>query len=136
MRLQSPVFISVTDFFRKLQYAISDPCDSEARVLKYYSKTPWLFLDDIGAKRGTDYVNEKLFELLEYRLTNDLPTCFTSDLDLDRLEKHFNIPTSEGSGRRLTERIVEMCEVHELTGKSWRLKPMAKNEYRLPYADD
>ena len=141
LRLHSPTFITLTGLFCKLQEAINDPYNSEARVLKEYSHANWLFLDDIGAKRGTDYVNEKMFELLDYRLTNDLPTCFTSDLDLDQLEKHFEIAKSEGSGRRLTERILEMCEISNLSGSSWRRstpRPStpAKKSFGAYQADD
>jgi hypothetical protein len=41
--------------------------------------------DDLGAQRRTDYSEEKLFEIVNYRCQEGLPTIFTTNLEGDEL---------------------------------------------------
>ena len=45
-----------------------------------------LILDDLGAQAGTDWAREKLFQLLNYRYLNELPTVITTNLALEDLD--------------------------------------------------
>ena len=46
-------------------------------------KVTVLALDDLGAQRATDWANEKLFELIDYRYINRLPLVVTTNLSLN-----------------------------------------------------
>lgn len=46
---------------------------------------PWLVLDDLGSERLTEWVVEKMEQLLDYRTREQLPTMITSNLRIDQL---------------------------------------------------
>ena len=48
---------------------------------------PLLVLDDLPASQGTPWVREKLFQLIEYRYTGQLPTVFTSANEIEQLDE-------------------------------------------------
>lgn len=73
-----------------------------------------LILDDIGAEKATEFVAETLYRIINFRYVQMLPTIFTSNLAPQDL--------ADKIGERSASRIVEMCEIIELTGGDRRLK--------------
>lgn len=65
-----------------------------------------LVLDDLGAHNYTEWVRNKLYSIINYRLNHMLPTVITTNLDLAQLEEYL--------GERTTSRIVQMCKVYRL----------------------
>jgi DNA replication protein DnaC len=47
---------------------------------------PLLVLDDLGAESQTPWAQEKLFQLINHRYNEQLPTVITSNVDLDRMD--------------------------------------------------
>jgi DNA replication protein DnaC len=47
---------------------------------------PLLILDDLGTENTTPWAREKLFQIVNHRYNYNLPTVFTSNQDLDRLD--------------------------------------------------
>lgn len=47
---------------------------------------PLLILDDLGTENTTPWAREKLFQIVNHRYNCALPTVFTSNQDLDRLD--------------------------------------------------
>jgi len=90
----------------------SDEQASEADVLEAVRNTSLLMLDDLGAERPTDWVQEKLFTVINHRHDNLLTTIFTSNLDPEGMAHHL--------GERIAWRIVEMSEVVRLDGPNLR----------------
>ncbi len=45
-----------------------------------------LILDDLGAENPSQWAGEKLFQLLNYRYSQRLPTVITTNVDLDRID--------------------------------------------------
>lgn len=84
----------------------------EREIIAAVKDAPFLVLDDLGAERVTDWVQEKLFTVINHRHDEDLPTVFTSNLDLAQLAEHL--------GERTTWRIAEMAEVIEVKGPNLR----------------
>lgn len=58
-----------------------------------------LFIDDIGITKGSDFIQEKIYSLFNYRLENELPTFVTTNLNPDEIKKEF--------GERMLSRIKE-----------------------------
>ena len=77
-----------------------------------------LCLDDIGAEKVTEWSrDEVLGTILQYRMNNNLATFFTSNLNLDELERHFIILDSKDEkikARRIMERIKQLSLDMEL----------------------
>lgn len=73
-----------------------------------------LLIDDFGAEKQTEWNTEIMYRLINFRYENMLRTFFASNLSIQQL--------AERSGDRLASRIVEMCEVVEMSGEDKRLK--------------
>jgi len=57
---------------------------------------PFLILDDLGAEKSTDWVDEKLFQVLNHRYNNLLPTVVLTNVSLDQLEQRIASRLHEG----------------------------------------
>lgn len=87
-------------------------------------RVPLLLLDDIGAENVSNWSrDEVLGPILQYRMDNNLPTFFTSNLTLEELEKNLSI-TSSGvdkvKARRIIERIKQLSNSIELVSRNRR----------------
>ena len=90
----------------------------------YIKETPLLLLDDIGAENCSNWSRDEILgPILQYRMENNLPTFFTSNLTLDELEKSLSI-TSSGIDKvkasRIIERIKQLSISQELISKNRR----------------
>jgi DNA replication protein DnaC len=47
---------------------------------------PLLVLDDLGAESPTQWAQEKLFQIINHRYNEQLPTVITSNVELDRMD--------------------------------------------------
>ena len=81
-----------------------------------FNKVSLARLEAIGAlheaKWITDFVEEKLYYLINNRYINMLPTIFTSNFSITELAGRI--------GERSASRIVEMCDIFELGGDDKR----------------
>ena len=114
--------VYVPEFLRQLKSSFNTDY-----TLKYdYIKTvPLLLLDDIGAENLTSWARDEIIgTLLQYRMEENLPTFFTSNLDLKQLEEHFastNSGVEKLKARRIIERIRYMSNEFQLTSKNRRV---------------
>jgi DNA replication protein DnaC len=109
---------------------------AEMDVIRPVMDAELLVLDDLGAERLTDWVEETMNVIVNSRYNAKLPTIFTSNYE--------NTPNSPGAedmnslivrvGFRLHSRLFEMCEFLEYDGPDYRdLPPNADAEdiYKL-----
>lgn len=91
--------------------------DSEA-VLAGYCTAPLLLLDDLGAAKSSEWVEEVLYRLIDARYNNCLPSIFAT-----------NVSTADGLvkqlGDRTASRLTEMCRGHLITFKGADLRRAA-----------
>lgn len=92
---------------------------------EYIKKIDLLLLDDIGAENVSNFNRDEILgPILQYRMEENLPTFFTSNLTLDQLEEELSI-TSRGSdkvkAKRIIERIKQLTEQMELVSKNRRV---------------
>ena len=113
------LFESVPDFLNEIRQSYNDKTTDAvtetARTVEY------LFLDDIGAERTSEWVEEQLFSLLNHRMNERLPTIITSNYDVPDLADKLSPDDGEG-GLRIASRIAGMCEVVGIDGEDWRMK--------------
>lgn len=94
------------------------------RIIYQMKNTEILFIDDIGAENLTTWSrDEVLSPILQYRMDNKLTTFFSSNLDINDLEKHLST-TKDGNeivkARRIVERIKQLTDDVELISKNLR----------------
>ncbi|MFY1686460.1 ATP-binding protein [Plantactinospora sp. WMMB782] len=63
------------------------PDESHAYALDPYLEVDFLILDDVGAGKGSEFTEENITRLVDHRWSRRLPTVYTTNLDVDSLEK-------------------------------------------------
>lgn len=73
-----------------------------------------LILDDLGAEQVTEFVQSRLFDIVNYRRNHDLPLVVSSNLSIDQIGSLYST--------RISSRITEMCNPISLYGQDIRLQ--------------
>lgn len=82
------------------------------RLLRRARNDALVILDDIGAEKPSDWVEEQLYALIDLRYRMQRATLFTTNCTLKQLESQI--------GSRVVSRIFEMCEGVKVGGADWR----------------
>ena len=91
---------------------------AEKAAAKYYramekaKEAPFAILDDIGVREASEGFRGDLHAIINYRVTNELPTVYTSNLPVEEMARVFDA--------RLYDRIRDMAGVIEFAGESKR----------------
>ncbi len=81
------LFTFVPDLLDQLRGGYADDAElSHDELFEQVKNIPVLILDDIGAHNGTPWAEEKLFQVVNHRYLNGLPTILTSSVPLERLD--------------------------------------------------
>jgi primosomal protein DnaI len=83
-----------------------------------------LLIDDLGAENSTAWSRDEIFcPLIQYRMDNNLPTFFTSNLNLKELERHFSITKDSidtVKSKRIISRIMQLTDSLEMISPNLR----------------
>lgn len=97
------------EFLRDLKASFGTDFKEKFESVK---KAPLLLIDDIGAENTTVWARDDILcPLVQHRMSEGLPTFFTSNLDLETLEKHFSVTrdkVDEVKAKRIIERIRQL----------------------------
>ncbi len=115
------ILVYYPDFLLNLKTSFSNDFSEKIDQTK---KVPLLLLDDIGAENTSPWSRDEILgPILQYRMENNLPTFFTSNLTLNELEKAL-ATTSSGvdkvKAKRIIERIKQLTVNLELVSKNRR----------------
>lgn len=117
----SCAIVYVPEFLRLLKSSFDSDYEEKYNYIK---RVPILLLDDIGAENLTAWARDEIIgTILQYRMDENLPTFFTSNLDLKELEEHFSITTSgtdKIKAKRIIERIMYLSKDFKLTSMNRR----------------
>lgn len=80
------LFITVPDLLDSLRYSFSDPTTSYEERFEEIRNADLLVMDDFGTQNATPWAQEKLFQIINSRYINKLPTVITTNLILDEIE--------------------------------------------------
>lgn len=78
---------------------------ADAEAIAAYERAPWLMLDEIGADELTPWGLAHLGDLVEYRISRNMPTVFSSNVSLGALLMGAVL----GWDERIVTRMIEMC---------------------------
>jgi len=117
-------FISVIDLMNQLKacFNTDNADDISHRIIETLQKVGLLILDDLGAEKSSDWVCEKLFEIIDYRYNEGLPLLVTTNCVPEELKQKI--------GDRNFDRLREMCALVPVKAKSQR--PTANYEQFNP----
>lgn len=120
-RLYSVRFVPTVGLLEEIR-ASYDNRENAQEIMQQYKAAKLLVLDDMGAERPTEWVRERLFDIIDYRYNECLPTIITSNANIPELRQHL--------GDRLCDRIRSMCKT--ITVKAGSRRPTGDNRQPLP----
>lgn len=97
-------FINFSDLIQEMQNNFENY--NYTKIYNKFLKSDILVLDDLGAKKITDWVGDVLYHIINYRYANMLTTIITSNLNLDELADFVG-------DERVTRRIYETYQIIE-----------------------
>lgn len=120
----SSMVLNTATFISQLRQQFNQPNQTIWKQLNKVKTVPVLVLDDIGMETMTEWSrDEVLGVILQYRMQEELPTFFTSNLSMQALEQHLSETkqsTNTLRAKRLMERIRYLATEVTMTGKSLR----------------
>ncbi|MGD6816814.1 primosomal protein DnaI [Metabacillus sp. 84] len=117
------MLVYLPEFMRELKNSIQDSTLEEK--MDAVKKVKVLMLDDIGAESMSSWTRDEILGvILQYRMTENLPTFFTSNFDLKELEHHLSY-TQRGEeekvkAARIIERMKYLADPVKLEGSNRR----------------
>ena len=78
-------FDSANDVLSEIQKSWNDNNISEQKILERYIEPRVLVVDDLGARSGKDWIDEKFLMIIDARYRENKVTIFTSNYEIERL---------------------------------------------------
>lgn len=95
---------------------------SEGQVLAMLAEVPLLVIDEVGVQYGTDSEQNILFEVLDRRYRDMMPTILLANLKLKREKAEDPAGLREVLGERVYDRLTETGRIVTFEGESYRLR--------------
>ncbi len=121
----STLMVYTPDFFREVKESLQD--HSLQNKLDALKKVPVLILDDIGAESLSPWArDEVLGAILQYRISENLPTLYSSNYNYTLLEEHLSHSAKGGieimKAKRIMERIIHYTDAYFVDGLNRRME--------------
>ncbi len=114
------LFITMPDLLASLRQAMDLQTNTEQETysgrMNLFQKAPVLILDDLGAETGSAWSDGVLFQILDYRYRNRLPTMIATNINPDNFEP------------RVASRLQDtsLCIVIENAAPDFRRRPVTE----------
>lgn len=95
---------------------------TESQVLQTLASVPLLVIDEIGVQYGTDSEQNILFDLLDRRYREMMPTILMANLRLKRETDGAPAGLREVLGERIYDRLTEIAKIVTFEGESYRAR--------------
>ncbi len=105
-------FQNVSDLMEMLRRGFDDGSYQDRIRILTSTEVKILVLDDLGAEQPKDWVKEKLYQIIDARLRNQMPIFVTTNCTKREL--------SDNLHPRVTSRLVEACKWITLKGEDFR----------------
>ncbi|QRN86153.1 ATP-binding protein [Clostridia bacterium] len=100
------LFISVPDFLDEIKATFNQKGNQEMDLMNQVRNVRVLILDDLGAHTYTDWSAGRIYNIINYRASNNLSTIITSNLSVDGL--------AEALDERTSSRVMQLCTLYRL----------------------
>jgi DNA replication protein DnaC len=121
-------FATDATLIERIRSAMDDTEISEYSAIKEFSNAEFLVIDDLGKCRYTEWGIEKLFQVIDNRCRDELPTVITSNYApnklVDRIQPHDSRGRPIGdttTAQSIVDRIARMCALAHIA-KRWRAR--------------
>lgn len=96
--------------------------DGRQIYLDKIANYPLLILDDLGAERGSDYMLEQVYAIVDARYQAGKPLIVTTNIPIDEIKE-----PSDLKYKRIYDRVLELCFPVKLDGASRRREKLKDN---------
>lgn len=106
--------------FARLTNTIQGKFDGKQEFIDSLNRYSLLIIDDLGAERKSEFMQEMVFNIIDSRYRSGLPFIITTNLTAEEIKKNQDIGYS-----RIYDRILERCFPVAVTGDSrrrWKVK--------------
>ena len=107
-------FINVPELFIEIKQNFGNGEKDAYYLVNKAKKAPLLILDDLGAEKPSEWVQEQLYVIVNHRYEDMLPTIVTT-----------NCPTGDlvnRLGERTVSRLIEMTDSYKIVANDYRLR--------------
>lgn len=108
--------VLVTNFAR-LTNTLQGMFDGKQEYIDSLNKFALLVIDDLGAERKSDFMQEMVYNIIDSRYRAGLPLIVTTNLDMAEIKS-----TEQIGNARIYDRVLERCFPIEVNGASKRRK--------------
>lgn len=105
------LFVGTVELMERLRAEYNSAQD-ESGSIDRYQNVRLLILDDLCAEKPSEWVRERLFQIIDHRYSEELPIVITTNETPDRLQQKL--------GDRITDRLRAMCHCVPICSKSHR----------------
>lgn len=115
--IMNPVyFVKTPELLEEIKSAYEYDDVLENDVIGKYKHKQFLVVDDLGSEKPSDWQQEKIYSILDYRYSKLLPTIITTNCSMNEL--------IERIGQRVVDRIQEAAKGYRTSwrGESYRTK--------------
>lgn len=101
--------------FARLTNQIQGTFDGKQEFIDSLNRYTLLIIDDLGAERKSEFMQEQVFNIIDARYRSGLPFIITTNLTAEELKKPQDVSCS-----RIYDRILERCHPIKIDGASRR----------------
>lgn len=106
-------FVNYNEFFFEAQDIFRTEHDRILDYLRPIAKSEYLFIDDLGKKRVTEFVRDALYFVIEQRDAHQRPTFITTNMSITDMTQSLDAS--------IASRLMGMCQVVKFGGQDYRL---------------
>ena len=93
----------------------------QEQTISLLERAKLVIFDDLGAERSTDYVIEKVYNIVDSRVRSKLPMILTTNLTLEQMQGERDVRL-----QRIYDRVFDTCYPLQFVGNSWRKKAASR----------
>lgn len=109
--------------FARLTNQLQGMFEGRQEYIDNLNKYSLLIIDDLGAERKSEYMQEMVFNIIDARYRAGLPMIITTNLSADELKKPQDV-----AYQRIYDRVLERCHPVKVDGQS-RRREMLKSDF-------
>lgn len=121
--LEKGVRVYMTNFATLIN-KIQGSFDGRQEYIDSINRYSLLIIDDLGAERNSEYMNEIVYNIIDARYRSGLPMIITTNLTGDELSKPTDVARA-----RIYDRLMERCIPIHIEGES-RRRQAVKDNYK------
>lgn len=116
------IYETFINLMEKLKESYSNDNLDYYEIIKLYCECDLLIIDDLGKERLSEWILEKLFQIVNTRYENMLPIIITTNYTEQELVKRLSLGNDGKTAESLVSRLNEICLEIDTNFQDYRKK--------------